>query len=144
MNNKPIKQLFGELNKQTDGRNLYDITSDIESWISNYEILNGLLTLQILHTSASLLINENYDSDVLVDLNSFFDRLVPDGDELFTHTAEGRDDMPAHIRTALTQTCLSIPIKNKKLLLGQWQGIFIFEHRLHNFSRKVNIHYIGD
>ena len=144
MNNKPIKQLFGELNKQTDGRNLYDITSDIESWIRNYDILNGLLTLQILHTSASLLINENYDSDVLVDLNSFFDRLVPDGDQLFIHTAEGKDDMPAHIRTALTQTCLSIPIKNEKLLLGQWQGIFIFEHRLHNFSRKVNIHYIGD
>ena len=144
MNNKPIKQLFGELNKQTDGRNLYDITSDVESWIRNYDILNGLLTLQILHTSASLLINENYDSDVLVDLNSFFDRLVPDGDQLFIHTAEGKDDMPAHIRTALTQTCLSIPIKNEKLLLGQWQGIFIFEHRLHNFSRKVNIHYIGD
>ena len=144
MNNKPIKQLFGELNKQTDGRNLYDITSDIESWIGNYDILNGLLTLQILHTSASLLINENYDSDVLVDLNSFFDRLVPDGDQLFIHTAEGKDDMPAHIRTALTQTCLSIPIKNEKLLLGQWQGIFIFEHRLHNFSRKVNVHYIGD
>tara|TARA_B100000768_G_scaffold178011_1_gene193078 strand:- start:654 stop:1088 length:435 start_codon:yes stop_codon:yes gene_type:complete len=144
MNNKPIKQLFGELNKQTNGRNLYDITSDVESWIRNYDILNGLLTLQILHTSASLLINENYDSDVLVDLNSFFDRLVPDGDQLFIHTAEGKDDMPAHIRTALTQTCLSIPIKNEKLLLGQWQGIFIFEHRLHNFSRKVNIHYIGD
>ena len=144
MNNKPIKQLFGELNKQTNGRNLYDITSDVESWIRNYDILNGLLTLQILHTSASLLINENYDSDVLVDLNSFFDRLVPDGDQLFIHTAEGKDDMPAHIRTALTQTCLSIPIKNEKLLLGQWQGIFIFEHRLHNFSRKVNVHYIGD
>ena len=79
-----------------------------------------------------------------MDLNSFFDRLVPDGDQLFIHTAEGKDDMPAHIRTALTQTCLSIPIKNEKLLLGQWQGIFIFEHRLHNFSRKVNIHYIGD
>ena len=144
MNNKPIKQFFGQLNKQTDGRNLYDITSDVESWIRNYDILNGLLTIQILHTSASLLINENYDSDVLVDLNSFFDRLVPDGDQLFIHTAEGKDDMPAHIRTALTQTCLSIPIKNEKLLLGQWQGIFIFEHRLHNFSRKVNIHYIGD
>ena len=144
MNNKPIKQLFGELNKQTNGRNLYDITSDVESWIRNYDILNGLLTLQILHTSASLLINENYDSDVLVDLNSFFDKLVPDGDQLFIHTAKGKDDMPAHIRTALTQTCLSIPIKNEKLLLGQWQGIFIFEHRLHNFSRKVNIHYIGD
>lgn len=144
MNNKPTKQLFGELNKQTDGRNLYDITSEIESWIGNNDILNGLLTLQILHTSASLLINENYDSDVLVDLNSFFDRLVPDGDKLFIHTAEGKDDMPAHIRTALTQTCLSIPIKNEKLLLGQWQGIFIFEHRLRNFSRKVNIHYIGD
>ena len=141
---KEIKQSFGELHKQTNGRNLYDITDDIESWIEKQDILNGLLTIQILHTSASLLINENYDPDVLVDLKSFFNRLVPDGDQLFIHTAEGKDDMPSHIRTALTQTNQSIPIRNKKLLLGQWQGIFIFEHRLNSFSRKINIHYIGD
>jgi len=138
-----IKQSFGELNKNTTGRDLYDITEDIKSWIKKQDIVNGLLTIQILHTSASLLINENYDPDVLVDLKNFFDRLVPDGDELFIHTAEGKDDMPSHIRTALTQTNLSVPIQSGKLLLGQWQGIFIFEHRLQNFSRKINIHYIG-
>lgn len=140
----PIKQSFGVLHKQTTGRDLYDITKDIKIWIDKQDIENGLLTIQILHTSASLLINENYDPDVLVDLKSFFDRLVPDGDKLFTHTAEGADDMPSHIRTALTQTNLSVPIQSGKLSLGKWQGIFIFEHRLHNFSRKINIHYIGD
>ena len=140
----PIKQSFGVLHKKTTGRDLYDITKDIKIWIDKQDIKNGLLTIQILHTSASLLINENYDPDVLVDLKSFFDRLVPDGDKLFTHTAEGDDDMPSHIRTALTQTNLSIAIRSGKLLLGQWQGIFIFEHRLQNFSRKINIHYIGD
>ena len=139
----PIKQSFGVLHKQTTGRDLYDITKDIKIWIDKQDIENGLLTIQILHTSASLLINENYDPDVLVDLKSFFDRLVPDGDKLFTHTAEGADDMPSHIRTALTQTNLSVPIQSGKLSLGKWQGIFIFEHRLHNFSRKINIHYIG-
>ena len=144
MNNKPIKQFFGELNKQTDGRNLYDITSDVESWIRNYDILNGLLTLQILHTSASLLINENYDSDVLVDLNSFFDRLVPDGDQLFIHTAEGKDDMPAHIRSALTQTHLSIPVRNNHIALGVWQGIYLFEHRLYPHTRNILMHLLGE
>ena len=143
-NNMPIKQSFGEFVKQTSGRDLYDITSDIKSWIKKQDFKNGLLTIQILHTSASLLVNENYDPDVLIDLKIFFDRLVPDGDKLFTHTAEGDDDMPSHIRTALTQTNLSIAIRSGKLLLGQWQGIFIFEHRLNNFSRKINIHYIGD
>ena len=139
-----IKQRFGELHKETSGRDLYDITADIKRWIDEQAAVNGLLTIQILHTSASLLINENYDPDVLVDLKNFFDRLVPDGDKLYTHTAEGDDDMPSHIRTALTQTNLSIPIRSIKLLLGQWQGIFIFEHRLTNFSRKINMHYIGD
>ena len=142
--NMPIKQSFGELCKQTTGRDLYDITAEIKSWIKEQDVENGLLTIQILHTSASLTINENYDPDVLIDLKNFFDRLVPDGDKLFIHTAEGDDDMPSHIRTALTQTNLSVPIQSGKLLLGQWQGIFIFEHRVHNFSRKINIHYIGD
>jgi secondary thiamine-phosphate synthase enzyme len=91
-----------------------------------------------------LLINENYDSDVLVDMESFFARLVPDGDQLFVHTSEGRDDMPAHIRTALTQTCLSIPVLNSKLALGTWQGIFLYEHRLASHQRKVLLHLIGE
>jgi secondary thiamine-phosphate synthase enzyme len=139
-----MKQIFGDLVKQTEGRRLYDITDQIIDWINQQSITDGLLTLNIMHTSASLLVNENYDTDVQIDLNRFFSKLVIDGDELFIHTSEGDDDMPAHIRTALTQTNLSIPIKNQKLLLGQWQGIFIFEHRFNDFKRKVNIHLIGE
>ena len=139
-----MKQFFGELITNTKGRGLYDITPQIISWVGNQEIQDGLLTLLIQHTSASLLVNENYDSDVQRDLESFFSRLVKDGDSLFTHTIEGDDDMPAHVRTALTQTNLSIPTKNRSMLLGQWQGIYIFEHRYNNFERKVKIHLIGE
>ena len=139
-----MKQIFGELTKQTEGRRLYDITDLITDWIDQQSITEGLLTLNIKHTSASLLINENYDKDVQIDLNRYFSKLVIDGDELFSHTSEGDDDMPAHIRTALTQTNLSIPIKNQKLLLGQWQGIFIFEHRFNDFRRTVSMHLIGE
>ena len=139
-----MSQSFDEIVLYTKGRGLYDITTSIIDWVDKQEIQDGLLTLLIQHTSASLLINENYDSDVQKDLESFFSRLVKDGDKLFTHTIEGDDDMPAHIRTALTQTNLSIPIKNKKMLLGQWQGIYIFEHRYNDFNRKVKIHLIGE
>ena len=139
-----MKQCFDELVINTKGRGLYDITSQTISWVENQEIQDGLLTLLIQHTSASLLVNENYDSDVQRDLENFFSRLVKDGDSLFTHTIEGGDDMPAHIRTALTQTNLSIPTKNRSMLLGQWQGIYIFEHRYNNFERKVKIHLIGE
>jgi len=139
-----MSQSFDEIVLNTKGRGLYDITARIIDWVDKQEIKDGLLTLLIQHTSASLLINENYDADVQKDLESFFSRLVKDGDKLFTHTIEGDDDMPAHIRTALTQTNLSIPIKNKKMLLGQWQGIYIFEHRYNDFNRKVKIHLIGE
>ena len=139
-----MKQYFDEIALHTKGRGLYDVTSKIIDWVDKQEIKDGLLTLLIQHTSASLLVNENYDSDVQTDLESFFSRLVKDGDRLFTHTIEGDDDMPAHIRTALTQTNLSIPTKNKKMLLGQWQGIYIFEHRYNEFDRKVKIHLIGE
>ena len=139
-----MTQSFDEIVLYTKGRGLYDITTSIIDWVDKQEIQDGLLTLLIQHTSASLLINENYDSDVQKDLESFFSRLVKDGDKLFTHTIEGDDDMPAHIRTALTQTNLSIPTKNKKMLLGQWQGIYIFEHRYNEFDRKVKIHLIGE
>ena len=139
-----MKQSFDELVLSTKGRGLYDITPLIIDWINNQEIQDGLLTMLIQHTSASLLINENWDSDVQRDLESFFSRLVKDGDSLFTHTIEGDDDMPAHIRTALTQTNLSIPVKNGKMLLGQWQGVYIFEHRYNEFNRKVKIHLIGE
>ena len=139
-----MKQYFDEIALHTKGRGLYDVTSKIIDWVDKQEIQDGLLTLLIQHTSASLLVNENYDSDVQTDLESFFSRVVKDGDSLFTHTIEGDDDMPAHIRTALTQTNLSIPTKNKKMLLGQWQGIYIFEHRYNEFDRKVKIHLIGE
>ena len=139
-----MKQYFDEIALHTKGRGLYDVTSKIIDWVDKQEIQDGLLTLLIQHTSASLLLNENYDSDVQTDLENFFSRLVKDGDSLFTHTIEGDDDMPAHIRTALTQTNQSIPIKNKKMLLGQWQGVYVFEHRYSEFCRKVKIHLIGE
>ena len=139
-----MKQSFDELVLSTNGRGLYDTTPLIINWIDNQEIQDGLLTMLIEHTSASLLINENWDSDVQRDLESFFSRLVKDGDSLFTHTIEGDDDMPAHIRTALTQTNLSVPVKNGKMLLGQWQGIYIFEHRYNEFDRKIKMHLIGE
>jgi secondary thiamine-phosphate synthase enzyme len=132
------------LSLKTQGRRLYDITPQVFAWVGQIGVTTGLLTLYIQHTSASLLINENYDSDVLVDMESFFARLVPDGDKLFIHTAEGRDDMPAHIRSALTQTSIGIPILAGKLALGTWQGIFLYEHRLASHQRKVLMHVIGD
>ncbi len=138
-----MQQFFGDILKSTTGRRLYDITADLVNWVNDQPIEDGLLTLHIQHTSASILINENYDSDVLVDLENFFSRLVVDGDNHFIHTTEGPDDMPAHIRTALTQTNLSIPVQNKKILLGKWQGVFVFEHRYGNFNRKVKLHFIG-
>ena len=129
---------------KASGRMLVDITPDIVGWIAQLSINTGLLTIYIAHTSASLLINENYDADVLVDMERFFDRLVPDGDSLFSHTVEGPEDMPAHVRTALTQTSLSIPILNGRLVLGQWQGIFMFEHRHLSTNRTVILHALGD
>ncbi len=139
-----MRQFTQELSVKAQGRKLYDITPQVLQWANQLDINTGLLTLYIQHTSASLLINENYDSDVLVDLQAFFNRLVPDGDSLFTHTVEGPDDMPAHVRTALTQTSLSIPIIDSKLALGQWQGIFLFEHRHMPSTRRIIMHIIGE
>jgi len=139
-----MRQLFSEISKKTKGRGLYDITPEVKSWIQNESLLNGLLTMNILHTSASLMVNENYDPDVLNDMENFFSRLVVDGDPHFIHTTEGQDDMPAHIRTALTQTQLSVPIQEGQIKLGTWQGLFVFEHRYHDFSRKIALHFIGD
>ena len=139
-----MRQLFSEISKKTKGRGLYDITQEVKSWIQNESLLNGLLTMNILHTSASLMVNENYDPDVLIDMENFFSRLVVDGDPHFIHTTEGQDDMPAHIRTALTQTQLSVPIQQGQIKLGTWQGLFVFEHRYHDFSRKIALHFIGD
>jgi secondary thiamine-phosphate synthase enzyme len=138
-----MRQQHDTLSIDAQGRRLYDITPQVLQWVQQSGIHSGLLTLYIQHTSASLLINENYDRDVLVDLEAFFNRLVPDGDDLFIHTVEGPDDMPAHVRTALTQTSLSIPVLQGRVALGQWQGIFLFEHRHLPARRRVLMHVMG-
>lgn len=139
-----MRQITHHISISTHGRKLYDITPQVIAWASHSSMQTGLMTLYIQHTSASLLINENYDADVLVDLEAFFNRLVPDGDKLFIHTVEGEDDMPAHVRSALTQTHLSIPLINTKLVLGQWQGVFLYEHRHVHSQRSVVFHLIGE
>lgn len=139
-----MHQINHKISVKTSGRRLYDITPQIMQWAANSGMQTGILNLYIQHTSASILINENYDPDVLVDMESFFARLVPDGDPLFIHTAEGVDDMPAHVRSALTQTSISIPVLNGKLALGTWQGIFLYEHRLASHTRQVLLHLIGE
>jgi secondary thiamine-phosphate synthase enzyme len=139
-----MQQFTQTLAISANGRKLYDITPQVLSWANQQGLNTGLLTLYIQHTSASLLINENYDSDVLVDIEAFFNRLVPDGDPLFTHTVEGPDDMPAHVRTALTQTSLSIPMIEGEVAFGKWQGLFLFEHRHMPATRSITMHLIGE
>lgn len=139
-----LRQFLNELNIPTRGRGLYDFTRDVEAWISTNGFKNGLLTLHLRHTSASLLIQENADPDVRADLERFFARLVPDGDSLFEHTVEGEDDMPAHVRSALTAVNLSIPVSGGRLALGTWQGIYLWEHRRASHHRRVVLHFIGE
>ena len=139
-----MRQLNTTLSISTRGRGIYDITSEIVAWAHAAQMTSGLLTVYIQHTSASLLINENYDSDVLTDLETFFARLVPDGAPMFIHTVEGPDDMPAHVRTALTQVHLSIPLVAGKLALGTWQGILLYEHRHEAAQRRVVLHLMGE
>ena len=139
-----LRQAQHELRMATRGRGLYELTGQISGWLAQNGCTNGLLTLHVRHTSASLLIQENADPDVRRDLERFFTRLVPDGDSLFVHTTEGEDDMPAHVRTALTSVNLSIPVANGRLMLGTWQGIYLWEHRLASHSRAVALHFIGE
>jgi secondary thiamine-phosphate synthase enzyme len=139
-----LRQNFHELTISTRGRELHDFTRDVEKWIGQNQFKDGLLTLHLRHTSASLLIQENADPDVRRDLESFFKRLVPDGDPLFVHTTEGADDMPAHIRTALTTVNLGIPVHGGRLALGTWQGIYLWEHRAHGHVRRIALHFIGE
>ncbi len=139
-----LHQASHELTIATRGRGLYDFTREVEKWAAQNRFQEGLLTLHLQHTSASLLIQENADPDVRRDLEAFFQRLVPDGDPLFVHTAEGADDMPAHIRTALTAVNLGIPVRSGKLTLGMWQGIYLWEHRTHGHSRHIALHFIGE
>ena len=139
-----LRQQFHELTIATRGRGLYEFTHEIERWIGENKFKDGLVTLHLRHTSASLLIQENADPDVQRDLEAFFKRLVPDGDRLFVHTTEGGDDMPAHIRTALTTVNLSVPVRRGQLALGTWQGIYLWEHRIRPHSRSVTLHFIGE
>lgn len=139
-----FRQFFHELTISTRGRGLDEFTRDVARWVDENKFKDGLLTLHLQHTSASLLIQENADPDVRRDLEAFFKRLVPDGDPLFLHTAEGDDDMPAHIRTALTAVNLSVPVHDGRLVLGTWQGIYLWEHRRHGQVRRVTLHFIGE
>ncbi|MBY0279632.1 secondary thiamine-phosphate synthase enzyme YjbQ [Candidatus Binatia bacterium] len=139
-----MRQELGELNFATRGRALREITVDVARWLRGVHARRGLFTLLVRHTSASLLIQENADPDVLRDLETFVSRLVPDGDPRFVHTAEGPDDMPSHVRAALTQTSLSIPVDAGEMLLGTWQGIYLWEHRHAPHQRRVVLHYVGD
>ena len=139
-----MRQSFHELVIATRRRGLVEFTGEVEKWIAENQFGDGLLTLHLRHTSASLLIQENADPDVRRDLDAFFARLVPDGDPLFSHTAEGADDMAAHLRTALTTVNLSVPVHGGRLVLGTWQGIYLWEHRTQPHSRRVALHFIGE
>ena len=138
-----MKQEFYNLEIQTKGQRLYEFTNNTLNWIKKNNFQNGIINLSIQHTSASLIIQENADPDVQRDLISHFDKLVPMNNSLYSHTAEGKDDMPAHIKSALTNNQISLSIKNKELLLGTWQGIFLFEHRIQSHKRIIIHHFIG-
>ena len=137
-------QKFSEIKIKTNGQNLYNFSTEILEWIKINQFNNGILNLSIQHTSASLIIQENADPDVQKDLLDYFDKLVPMDNKLYSHTLEGKDDMPAHIKSALTNCQISLSIKNKNLLLGTWQGLYLFEHRIEPHERKIILHYIGD
>jgi len=139
-----LRQVSHELAIATRGRGLYEFTRELEAWVEHNQFQDGLLTLHLRHTSASLLIQENASPDVRRDLEAFFKRLVPDGDPLFEHTLEGDDDMPAHVRTALTTVNLSLPVRESRLALGTWQGIYLWEHRVRGHTRRIALHFIGE
>ena len=139
-----MQQVFNEIKVKTKGQGLYDFTEKTIEWLNNQKIKNGMLNINILHTSASLIIQENADPDVLNDLKFFFDRLAPMDNKLYRHITEGKDDMPAHIKSALTNNQLTLSFKDKKLMLGTWQGLYLFEHRLEDHTRVLSHHLIGE
>ena len=139
-----MKQEFYNLEINTNGQKLYEFTDETIKWINNNNFKNGIINLSIQHTSASLIVQENADPDVQKDLINYFNKLVPMDNKLYVHTTEGKDDMPAHIKSALTNNQISLSIKDSELLLGTWQGIYLFEHRLDKTTRTVIHHYIGD
>ena len=139
-----MKQEFFNLKISTTGQRLYEFTDQTIQWINNNKFKNGMLNLSIQHTSASLIVQENADPDVQTDLINYFDKLVPMNNKLYIHTTEGKDDMPAHIKSALTNNQISLSIKDTELLLGTWQGLYLFEHRLEPQNRKIIHHFIGE
>lgn len=139
-----MRQVFHQITVTARGKGLVAFTPQVRDWVETSGIRQGLLTLYIRHTSASLLIQENYDPTVQTDLERFLSRLVPEGDPIYEHTLEGPDDMPAHVRAALTQTHLAIPVADGKPLLGTWQGIYLFEHRRGAQTRSVVLHLLGE
>jgi secondary thiamine-phosphate synthase enzyme len=139
-----MKQEFYNLQINTNGQKLYEFTDQTIQWISENHFVNGMINLSILHTSASLIVQENADPDVKIDLINYFDKLAPMDDKLYVHTTEGKDDMPAHIKSTLTNNQISLSIKDSKLLLGTWQGLYLFEHRLMSQNRTIIHHFIGD
>ena len=139
-----MKQEFYNLKIHTNGQKLYDFTEETIEWIKKNKFKNGIINLSIQHTSASLIVQENADPDVQKDLINYFDKLVPMDNKLYVHTTEGKDDMPAHIKSALTNNQISLSIKDKELLLGTWQGLYLFEHRLEPQNRTIIHHFIGE
>jgi len=139
-----MQQVFHEIILKTKGQGYYVFTEKTLDWLNKQKIKNGILNINILHTSASLVIQENADPDVLYDLKNFFDKLVPMDNKLYKHTTEGKDDMPAHIKSALTNSHLTLSVKDSKIILGTWQSLYLFEHRLEKHTRILSHHLIGD
>ena len=139
-----MRQEFFNLELNTNGQRLYEFTSQTNNWLNDNEFNNGIINISIQHTSASLIIQENADPDVQTDLVNFFNKLVPMDNSLYIHTTEGKDDMPAHIKSALTNNQISLSVKNNALLLGTWQGLYLFEHRIEKQKRLIVLHYLGD
>ena len=139
-----MKQEFYNFQINTNGQKLYEFTNDTIKWISQNKFKNGILNLSIQHTSASLIVQENADPDVQTDLINYFNKLAPMDNKLYVHTTEGKDDMPAHIKSSLTNNQISLSIKDRELLLGTWQGLFLFEHRLQHQNRTIIHHFIGE
>lgn len=139
-----MKQEFLKYEIDTNGQNLYEFTDDVVIWIKKNKFKDGILNLSIQHTSASLIVQEKADPDVQTDLINYFNKLVPMDNSLYIHTAEGKDDMPAHIKSSLTNNQITLSIKNGKPLFGTWQGLFLFEHRLNSQNRKIIFHFVGD
>ena len=139
-----MRQEFFNLELSTNGQSLYEFTSETNKWIKDNEFNDGIINISIQHTSASLIIQENADPDVQSDLVNFFNKLVPMDNSLYIHTTEGKDDMPAHIKSALTNNQISLSVKNNELLLGTWQGLYLFEHRIEKQKRLIILHYLGD